>query len=115
MVTAITRADYYVTAYDIRGTTTAYTVLAKKQSHKRFTGPMIEVGRRSLEDLLYGDAPATEDLDQSYLVRLASFLHVQKARKERISEFAMEGKQLALFVPTLAISPDEKSLITVAS
>lgn len=111
---ALTSDGLYVTSYEMRGDVVAYTVFAQDQPRDDFAKPMIDVGDRDLVDLLYPNPPRIEDLEEGLLVRHANTLRVQRAGKEMAVDFTMEGRPLKLFAPCLSLSPDTKSLITVA-
>jgi hypothetical protein len=113
VVNSATRDDLYVTAYDIRGATIAYTVLLKPSPSADATDELVEVGERNVSDLLSEYLPPTDDIEED-LLRYPSSLHLLKDGHDVAIDFTMDGKPLRLFVPTLSLSPDGRSLITVA-
>jgi dipeptidyl aminopeptidase/acylaminoacyl peptidase len=113
VVNAVTRDNLYVTAYDMRGTTIAYTVLVRPSPSADETNELVEVGERNVSDLLSRYLPTTDDIEED-LLRYPSSLHLYKDGHDVPINFAMDGKPLRLFVPTLSLSPDGRSLITVA-
>ena len=110
---AMTQEGLYVTAYDIQNETIAYTVLEPDQDIVRQSS-LISVGQSRVYDLLYWAPPAREDIPQIFLRRHANSLHIIQNGKEVPARFTMLDRPLQLFIPTLALSPDGRSLITVA-
>ncbi len=110
----LTKGNSYVTAYDIRGDAIAYTALTQQRRPARFDRDFIEVNNMSIYQLLYRNPVASADLEEGTVQQLENSLHIVRGGKEIPMEFKMEGSPLRLFVPTLSLSPDAKSLITVA-
>ncbi len=110
-IRAVTKNGSYVTAYDMRDDTIVYTVLVQPAA---VGGDMFAVGQRSILELLYPNPPAMQDFQAIDLVKYPSSLHLQNGGKELPVDFQDAGRPLRLFVPTLSLSPDKKSLITVA-
>jgi len=113
-ITAMTKGDLYVTAYDKSGDTIVYTVLSELPGPTRFDNDLVDADDRFLPDLIFRDPPTMEDIHEGLLLRYSNSLHVQKAGKEIPSHFTIQGEPLHLFTPTLTLSPDAKFLITVA-
>lgn len=115
-ITAVTKPRVYVTAYDVQGDVVAYTTLSRQQISPGFVQDMVYVGGRSPDELLNRtSAPAIEDIDERFLLKCASSLHILKGGRDTRVAFRLAGAALRLFVPTLSLSPDAKVLITVAS
>ncbi len=118
-VTALTPDDRFVSAYDVRGETVAYTALAAVPP-KPPESDLVAVAGRSLLSLLYPESPPLADLDGDALSARANSLHVQRKGIELPLAFTWRGKPLKLFAsawssaPPLALSPDGSSLITLA-
>src|SRR5258708_2552549 len=110
----LTKGSSYVTAYDIRGDTIAYTALSQQQRPTKFDRNLVDVDNMSIYQLLYRNPVSTEDLEEGIIQQHENSLHIVRGGKEISIEFKMEGSPLRLFVPTLSLSPDAKSLITVA-
>src|SRR5260370_9120281 len=103
-IRAVTRNGSYVTAYDMRGDTIVYTVLAQP-GPAGFDGDMFAVGQRSILELMYPNPPAMQDFQPIDLVRYPSSLHLQNGGMEIPVDFRNWGRPLRLFVPTLSLSP----------
>ncbi len=120
VLTAISGDDAFVSAYDIRGDTIAYTTLIPLAPVAPPGDGMVVVSPKSLESLLYPQPPALEDAEWESLTSRATALHVWRKGSELPIAFRFQGRPLKLFpaswslAPTLAIAPDEGSLITVA-
>jgi hypothetical protein len=112
-VSVITDQSAYVTAYDIRDETVVYTTL-----DPRTTSPaeqVVDVTGRNLYSLLFRKGPEQpEELDEGVLRTIPSVLHVQRNGRELPTHFLFNGKPLRLFMPTLALSPNGRLLVTVA-
>lgn len=118
--TAVTGNDAFVSAYDIRGDTIAYTTVVPPARAAAPTDEMVVVSPKSLASLLYPEPLGLEDAEWESLGGYAAVLHVRRHGSELPLAFRFGGKPLKLF-PTswslsvpLAISPDESSLITLA-
>jgi hypothetical protein len=118
-VTALTPDDRFVSAYDVRGDTVAYTALAPVPP-KPPESDLVAVAGRSLLSLLYPEPPPLADLDGDALGARANILHVQRKGTKLPLAFTWRGKPLKLFAsawssaPPLALSPDGSSLVTLA-
>jgi dipeptidyl aminopeptidase/acylaminoacyl peptidase len=113
VLSRVTDSSSYVTAYDISGQTIAYTTADPRVDEPTETA--IDVAGSNLYSLLFRKSVEKEDVDETVLRNLPNRLHVNKNGVERSSlHFMFKGKPLRLFMPTLAVSPDERSLVTVA-
>jgi prolyl oligopeptidase family protein len=118
-LTAVSGDNDFVSAYDIRGDTIAYTTLIPLAPAPP-GDEMAVVSRKSLESLLYPQPPALEDAEWESLSNRATSLHVWRKGSELPVTFRFQGRPLRLFpaswslAPPLAIAPDGGSLITVA-
>jgi hypothetical protein len=110
----LTPDDLFVTGYDITGDTVAYTTLVLPR-HGRFDQDMVPIEQRSVNDLLYPDAPMIQDLTSTQLCQYPSALHLQREGKEISVNFSLDSNPLELYIPTLSLSSDGKHLVTVAS
>ncbi len=112
-VNTITDISSYVTAYDIRGETIAYTTVESSIFDPR--DQLIDVTGSSLYALLFQKrADQPEEFDEGRLRTVPNVLHVERNGRELPLRFLLNSKPLRLFMPTLALSPDEGSLVTVA-
>ena len=111
---AITPGYLYVTGYDLRGDTIAYTTLLLPRPPS-FDKDLLSVAHKGANDLLYPEPPAIEDITSTQLAQYPSELHLLKAGKEVQFQFQMNGEPLQLYIPALALSPDGRQLIAVAS
>jgi dipeptidyl aminopeptidase/acylaminoacyl peptidase len=109
----LTPGDQYVSAYDIRGKTIAYTTLLDTTEAPGRQGEFVDVTGRSLWALLWRDR-ALSDRDEAWLLNIPNILHVVRGGHELSRVFTMDGRPLRLFFPVLSLSPDEQSLVTVA-
>jgi len=114
-VRAVTKDQLYVTAYDVRDDTLAYTVLAQPKRSVDFERDLIEVGQRNVFELLYRDLPSIEDLNDGFVRRYPNSLHIQKNGEDLAFDFTMQGMPLQMFNPMLSLSPDGTSLIALAA
>jgi len=112
-ITAITNPRAFVSAYDIRGDTIAYTTLIEARGAQKDTEEPIDVAGQSIYSLLFPARVRTEDLDEESLTIQPSILHVERNGRDLPVSFTLDGASLALFVPMLSLSPDRKSLITI--
>ncbi|HEY0515125.1 MAG TPA: hypothetical protein VGH73_24730 [Thermoanaerobaculia bacterium] len=119
-LTAVTGSDAFVTAYDIRGDTIAYTTVITAPPVMPPGDEMVVVSEKSLASLLYPEPLSLEDGEWDSVGSYATALHVQRNGRELPLAFRWRGRPLKLFPtswavsPTLAIAPDESSLITLA-
>ncbi len=111
---AATPDSLYVTAYDVRGSTIVYTVLVQGQTVPGFDGDFISPGQRTATELLYHDEPTLDAIEEDFLQKYPSSLHLQQAGREVPIDATSGGQPIRLFMPFLALSPDAKTLITVA-
>ena len=102
-----------VTAYDTRGKTIAYTTLDEIKEAPEIPDDLIDVTGKNIWTLLWSNRP-TSDRDESRLLTIPNTLHIVKNGKGLTTAFSFEGRSLKLFFPILSLSPDEKSLITIA-
>ncbi len=112
-VHTLTRDGAFVTAYEIKGNTTVYTVLELPRG-SRFDQDMLPVGQRSINELLYPNPPAIADLTLTQLAQYPSSLHLQRDGKDLPIDFRTSRGLLRLFIPTLALAGDGRHLVTVA-
>ena len=113
VVIEMTKSNTYVTSYDIRGQTIAYTTL-NQEVESPLTN-FVDVTGKTINSLLYAKNPGRiEDFTGSWKKTIPSILHVEKNGKELTVPFLLNGKPLNLFAPTLSLSPDGQSLITLA-
>ena len=110
----LTKDGVYVTAYDIRGGTIAYTTLEYEEHPLPFDENLVAAGDKSILQLLYSQSPPPEGIGDDFLLRRPSLLHVQKDGKDLPLEFRTDQGSLHLFVPALFISPNSSWLITAA-
>lgn len=110
---AITRPSFYVTGYDIKGGTVVYTTLDLPK-RVEFPQGMVPVAQSSISDLLYLEPPAIQDITATQLSQYPSTLHLLSKGHEINRPFELERKRLELYIPTLALSPNGRHLITVA-
>jgi dipeptidyl aminopeptidase/acylaminoacyl peptidase len=113
-VEGVSKEDLYATAYDIRGNTIVYSALVEQRVPTRLETQLVSVGGESALGLFRQNLPSTRDIDDVYLSQCPSSLHVRRNGKEMANDFDFNGNPLQLFSPNLVLSPDEKSLITVA-
>jgi dipeptidyl aminopeptidase/acylaminoacyl peptidase len=120
---SLTKDDAYVSAYDIRGDMVAYSTLIMDASYSTFADAevdpvsgdqVVDVAGKNLFYLLYPNRHGVEGFDESDLLFYPSALHVLKNGREVPVSFTFEGQPLRLVIPTLSISPDGLSLITVS-
>jgi dipeptidyl aminopeptidase/acylaminoacyl peptidase len=112
-VKRITHSEHPVSAYDIQGKTIAYTTLDNFKEAPENNSSLIDVTGMSIWTLLWRDRPISER-DESWLLIVPNTLHIIKNGSETATSFSFEGGNLKLFFPILSLSPDEKSLITIA-
>ncbi|HZQ20486.1 MAG TPA: prolyl oligopeptidase family serine peptidase [Terriglobales bacterium] len=111
---AITKRDLYVSQYDIEGKTVVYTSLIVRTSRPPLENKLVDVTGEGIYDLLFPQKLALENQDDWALNMYPNELHVIKSGRDAPVVFTMNGKPLRLFTPTLSLSPDGRSLITVA-
>jgi dipeptidyl aminopeptidase/acylaminoacyl peptidase len=113
-VHGLTHSVQPVSAYDIVGNTIAYTTLDHVAEDVPENGDdFVDVTGQTIWSLIWRGRPSRER-DESWLLSVPNTLHVMKQGREVNSNFRFEGRPLKLFFPTLSLSPDKKSLITVA-
>jgi dipeptidyl aminopeptidase/acylaminoacyl peptidase len=110
---AVTKVGTYVSAYDVAGDTIVYTTLLQAGESKAPRSGLVEITGQTIFSLLWPDKNS-DDLAESHLVKVPSTLHVQRNGKEVPISFTMDGRPLRLFFPVLSLSPDGRSLITIA-
>lgn len=114
-LTPVTKANLYVTKFDIGGDTLAYTTLITPEDILDSRQELVDVMGKGLFSLLHPNPrKIDDDLEEGELVERPSALHVQRNGEEVHVSFVANGERLKLFMPTLAVSPDGKYLITVA-
>lgn len=116
---AVTRENLYVTAYDMRGSSIAYTVLDTERPRSASGSDLTEVQQNDIYALLYRRIPAVEDLGDITLGTYSHVLYVQKDGKDVAMNFAIGEVPLRLFSPNafspaLFLSPDGRFLVTLA-
>ena len=111
---AVTESHRYVSAYDISGDVIAYTSLIPAAPSHDASDEIVDVTGKNIYSLLYSQPKAIADIDEEGLQTYPSELHVLRNGKEVPVTFRSEDKPLRLFIPTLALSPDGRWLITVA-
>jgi hypothetical protein len=112
-VRRVTDGHGYVTAYDIRGETTVYTILSEKT--ERTESEVVNVTGKTIYSLLFPKRPSrVEDFNEGWTETVPSVLHIMRNDNELPISFTLDGKPLALFKPVLSLSPDGKRAITVA-
>jgi hypothetical protein len=113
---ALTKPNAYVTAYAVSGNTIAYSTLIAPERTQPSGVEFIDVTGKGIYSLLYPDASNEniEDVKEDSLLLRPSALHVQRNGKEFPLSFRWNSVPLKLFIPSLSLSPDGKSLITIA-
>jgi len=112
-VKRLTKGAQPVSAFDIRGGTIAYTTLddIKKTAEPRTD--LVDVTGKSIWTLLWRDR-AIGDRDEALLLNIPNTLHIMRKGRDLTTLFTFNGRPLKLFFPVLSLSPDGKSLITIA-
>ena len=113
-LTAVSENGVYVSAYDIKGETIAYSTLDKEVPSQEDSPDVVDVLGKSIYSLLF---PSTRDptaLDDTSILIRPSRLHLVREGREVSVSLAFQGKPLKLFMPMLSLSPDGKFLITIA-
>jgi hypothetical protein len=113
-MSAITKDNEYVSAYDIRDETIAYTALIMDGVSHNTDRRVVSVMGEDIYSLLYPQSKDLDDLDDASVQGYANALHVMRHGQELPVSFGMENRPLRLFIPTLSLSPDGKRLVTVA-
>ncbi len=120
-LSALTASDVYVSTYDIRGDVVAYLTLNNPQYDDAQEDALIDVKGKSIYTLLYPRLQALEDLsEEGSVAHYGSSLHLQVKGRDIFIPFQFDNEPLKVFTPIwslyppLALSPDGKSLITVA-
>lgn len=113
-VKAITHGNEYISAFDIRGDTIAYTTLDDADEGSHLNDDLADVTGQSLWALLWRNR-RIEDRDEPWLLHVPNTLHILKDGKESSQPFILNGRPLRLYYPVMSISPDEQSLVTVAA
>jgi dipeptidyl aminopeptidase/acylaminoacyl peptidase len=114
-VEAITHPDEYVSSFDIRGDTIAYTTLDDSDDESHLNNvELTDVTGQSLWALLWRHRKL-EDRSESLLLHLPNTLHILKRGRPVSLPLTLNGRPLRLYYPVMAISPDEESLVTVAA
>jgi len=112
-VRCVTKGKQYVSAYNIRGDTIAYTTFDDRQPSLP-QGDLVDVTGQSIWALLWRDRPL-EEKDETWLLTVPNTLHVLRNGRELPISPTMDGRPLKLYFPILSLSPDGKSLVTIAS
>jgi dipeptidyl aminopeptidase/acylaminoacyl peptidase len=110
---AVTSPEEYVSAFDIAGDTMVYTTLAPAVEHKISDQELVDITGQTIFSLVWPDKNA-DDLSESHLVRVPNMLHMKREGRDIPISASIDGYPLKLFFPVLFLSPDGKSLITVA-
>ena len=113
-LTQLTHEDHYVSGFDIAGDTMVYTTLKEPGVAADSQAELVDVTGRNIFSLLWRDRPLDER-EESQLLNLANILHVVQNGREAVMSPTMEGLPLRLYYPILALSPDGRSLVTVAA
>lgn len=111
---AITERNQYVTAYDISGDVVAYTALTSLEATRTAGDDVVDVIGKNIYSLLFSQSKPIDDIDEEALQTYPSTLHVLRGGKEVAVSFRSDDRLLRLFIPTLALSPNGRWLITVA-
>lgn len=115
---SVTPDDAYISAYDISGSTIAYTALITDPHTPLPQNDLVDVTGKDIYSLLFPKPKEQPkdlaDLDEGALEYYPSVLHIKQGGRELPISLKMGDRPLRLFIPVLALSPDEKSLITVA-
>jgi hypothetical protein len=106
----------YVTAFDVRGQTVAYTTLLLGGQREALDDDLQSVtDRGGIYRLLYPDRDPCVGVDEeSVLLSCPNELHVTRNGKIVPMPLSWQGKPLNLYAPLLSLSPDGNSLITLA-
>lgn len=110
----------YVVAYDMEGSTIAYTTLTlpprtRPASFGESEHSLVTVTGRSIWPLLFPEKDrSAQDVDESILAVAPTILHVIRNGHNAKVAYSLNGRPLQLFRPVFRISPDEQSLIAVA-
>lgn len=110
----VSNAPGEVSSYDIEGETAVYTTLKEPAPDVADRGDLVAVDGRDIFTLLWRDRPL-KDRTESQLVGLQNVLHLVRNGREVGISPTMDGRPIRLFFPILSLSPDEKSLVTVAA
>ncbi|HET6929196.1 MAG TPA: hypothetical protein VFI45_02655 [Candidatus Acidoferrum sp.] len=122
-VKQITKNRGYVSAYSISGNTIAYTTLdteaPSSPSLDLEVDPVsgdevVDVHGQNLFLLLYPKRQQIEDVDEAELLRYPNKLHLIRNGRELDVDFKFDRSPLRVVLPVLSVSPDGKSLITLA-
>jgi hypothetical protein len=113
-VTTLSNDDSFVTAYDIRGDTVAYTALDMEIPLPQDQYDMVDVLGKSIYSLLFASPLNLANLDESSILIRPNSLHLLLNGREIPIKLTFQGKPLKLFMPMLSLSPDGKFLITIA-
>jgi hypothetical protein len=115
VLTPMTGDAVYVSAYDIKGGTIAYTTLQMPTPmEEEPVNSLISVKGKSLLELLDHPSPGLQDLTEDHLLTFRHLLHIQRDGQDSVVPLVLRGRPFTLFHPVLALSPDAKSLITSA-
>lgn len=112
-VAQLTHAKFPVSAYDIRGSTIAYTTFDEIADPSATRDEFLDVTGKTIWNLLWR-IPSIKDRDESWLLAVPNTLHVVRRGRELTVPFRFEGHPLRLYFPVLSLSPNERSLATVA-
>lgn len=113
-VERVSSGDQYVTAYDARGHSIAYTTLNELHPSADSEGDLVDVTGQSIWALLWRDRPLA-DRDEPWLLHVPNTLHLLRNGTEVRQPFTFEGQPLRLFYPVLSVSPDERWMVTIAA
>jgi dipeptidyl aminopeptidase/acylaminoacyl peptidase len=112
-VTRLTHTAESVSAYDISGETIAYTTFDEITGAHENDDALLDVTGKSIWALLWRNRSINER-EEARLLPLPNTLHLLKNGREIHLPFRFENRSLKLFFPVLSLSPNGKSLITVA-
>jgi hypothetical protein len=112
-VSQLTHAKFPVSAYDIRGSTIAYTTFDEIAGPNAMKDEFLDVTGETIWNLLWR-IPSLKDRDESWLLAAPNTLHVIRRGRELTLPLRFKGHPLKLYFPILSLSPDEKSLATIA-
>jgi Prolyl oligopeptidase family len=113
-LTTLSNNDSYVTAYDVKGDTVAYTALDPEIPSQDDSRDVVDVLGKSIYSLLFPFPLNLENLDESSILIRPNSLHLVRNGRETPVKLAFQGRPLKLFMPMLSLSPDGKFLITIA-
>ena len=111
--TQLTDGRQSVSAYDIRRRTIAYATIDDIKEISENQDDVVDVTGKSIWTLLWRGRSIRER-DESRLLTVPNTLHIDKNGRALTTPLSFEGGPLRLFFPILSLSPDERSLVTIA-